>query len=146
MAPVPPPFYLMTEARKELPAITKLTAAGLISIGFCLVGMLFLVYGRFQVSPVAFSLLAFGIGGAILSGRPWAPALAPLFCLLFLGANWNNLDGFEDAAHSYSIHLYLLLSPILLVTFLAGLGATIRTFFTKAAFGKQPARTVRGTF
>ena len=134
MPPVPPPFYLMTEARKELPAITKLTASGLISIGFCLLGMLFLFYGRFQVSPVAFSLLAFGIGGAILSGRPWAPALAPLFCLLFLGVNWNNLDGFENSAHSYSVHLYLLLSPILLVTFLTGIGATIRNYNANTTF------------
>jgi hypothetical protein len=96
--------------------------------------MLFFVWNQFQVSPAAFSLLALGTGGIILLGKPWTPVLGTLYCLLFLLANWYFLDGLEEAESVSSLNLHLLLSPILLITFLTGIGATYRNYSKKAHF------------
>lgn len=133
----------MAEAQNELPALSKLTASGLISIGFCLLAMLFLVWNRFQVSPAAFSLLAFGVGGVIMVGKPWAPVLGTLYCLLFLLTTWYWLDGPEEAETTASLHLHLLLSPIILITFLTGIGATCQNYFSRKSIRQSPPRVMR---
>jgi hypothetical protein len=131
MTTQPPLSCSIIDPQQELSALSKLTASGLISIGFCLLAMLSLVSNPFQFSPAAFSLVAFGVGGLILLGKPWTPALGTLYAIFFLLASWYLADGLEEGEKTLHFHLHLLLSPSILVTFLAGIAATFRNYFPK---------------
>lgn len=143
MSPSPPIPNPMTEGQNDLSAMSKLTASGLISIGFCLLGTLFLIWNRFHITPAAFGLLAFGLGGVILAGKPWAPMLGSLFCLFFLLENWSGLEGLDQTERISAFHLHLLLSPIVLVTFLAGIGATVQNYASRSVIRQQPLRMIQ---
>ena len=117
------------DAEQELSPLNKLTASGLISVGFCLLGMLFLAYNRFDLSAASFTLLAFTLGGLILSGtRRWSPALGVLYCLLFLLIHGPALLKEPDSPVGPDFYLSMLLSPILLVTLVAGVSATVQNY------------------
>lgn len=117
------------DADQELSPLNKLTASGLISIGFCLLGMLFLAYNRFDVPAASFTFLAFALGGLVLAGtRRWSPALGVLYCLLFLLLHGPALTEEPDSPVGPGFYLSMLLSPILLVTLVAGVSATVQNY------------------
>jgi hypothetical protein len=122
------PFPPEAAERKASP-LGKLTASGLISIGFCFTGMIILAYHRFEVSAVSFIVLAFALGGIILAGnRRWSPALGAVYCLLFMLVHGAELLHDAGPPARPDFYLGLLLSPILLVTFTAGVVATVQNY------------------
>lgn len=132
-------FLADVSRQEKVSELRKLTAAGLISIGFCFLGMLFLVWRQFPTLSSVLVMLPFALALIVLSGRRWTPTLGTLYCFLLLLANGSLSDfGLTYVSSGPFRYLSALLWPIVLITFVSGMFATVQNYRLSVAQGPMP--------